>query len=157
MSIDNILVAVSFSERSMDAVHQAACFAVDRDAGLTLLHVVEPVKRLSVRALPEQQTLLRARVTHARNALARLAGEIAAHHRLPVAGRIEIGAKVASIAQACAEADVLFIGGTTTRGLAAALHRSTADRLIGRCAIPILVVDGPDEGRWARALVSVMP
>jgi nucleotide-binding universal stress UspA family protein len=155
MSIDNILVAVSFSERSIDAVRKAASLAADHHAGITLLHVVEPVKRHSVRALPDQQALLRARVTHARKELARFAGEIAARDRLPVAIRIEIGEKVASIAHACAEADVLFIGGTNMKGFAAALHRSTAERLIGKCGIPILVVNGPHAGRCARALVPV--
>ena len=72
MSIDNILVAVSFSERSIDAVRKAASLAADRHAGITLLHVVEPVKRHSVRALPDQQALLRARVTHARKGIMRV-------------------------------------------------------------------------------------
>ena len=78
MTIDRILVAVSFSERSIDAVRKAARLAADRHSTITLLHVVEPVKRRSVRHLPAQQTLLRARVTNARKALARYAGEIAA-------------------------------------------------------------------------------
>ena len=155
MTIDRILVAVSFSERSIDAVRKAARLAADRHSNITLLHVVEPVKRRSVRHLPEQQTLLRARVTHARKELARYAGEIAAKDRLPVDFRIEIGEKVSSITRACKNADVLFIGGTNMSGLAAALHMSTAERLIGKCAIPILVVNGPNEGRYARALVPV--
>ena len=155
MNLDTILVAVSFSERSIDAVRKAARLAADRNAGITLLHVVEPVKRHSVRRLPEQQTLLRARAANARKELARYAGEIAARDRLPVAFRIEIGEKVSSIARACEEADVLFIGGTNMGGLAAALHRSTAERLIGKCGIPILVVNGPHEGPHTRALVPV--
>src|SRR3954464_10685282 len=72
-----------------------------------------------------------------------------------VAFRIDIGEKVSSIARACEEADVLFIGGTHMSGLAAALHRSTAERLIGKGGIPILVVNGLHEGRYARALVPV--
>jgi nucleotide-binding universal stress UspA family protein len=140
MTIDRILVAVSFSERSIDAIRKAARLAADRDSIITLLHVVEPVKRRSVRRLPAQQTLLRSRVTHARKELARYAGEIAARDRLPVDFRIEIGEKVSAIARACQEADVLFIGGTHMSGVAAALHMSTAERLIGKCGIPILVV-----------------
>jgi len=155
MTIDRILVAVSFSERSIDAVRKAARLAADRHSNITLLHVVEPVKRRTVRHLPEQQTLLRARVTSARKELARYAGEIAAKDRLPVDFRIEIGEKVSSIVRACKEADVLFIGGTNMRGLAAALHRSTAERLLGKCGIPILVVNGPHQGGYARALVPV--
>src|SRR4051794_14296555 len=73
MTIDRILVAVSFSERSIDAIRKAARLAADRDSIITLLHVVEPVKRRSVRRLPAQQTLLRSRVTHARKELARFA------------------------------------------------------------------------------------
>src|SRR5678815_792093 len=155
MTIERILVAVSFSERSIDAVRKAARLAADRHSNITLLHVVEPVKRRSVGSLPEQQTLLRARVTTARKELARYAGEIAAKDRLPVDFRIEIGEKVSSIMRACAEADVLFIGGTNMSGLAAALHMSTAERLIGKCGIPILVVNGPHQARYARALVPV--
>jgi len=155
MSINTILVAVSFSERSIDAVRKAANLAADRNASITLLHVVEPVKRHGVRRSPEQPTLLRARVTNARRDLARYAGEIAAKDRLRVGFRIEIGEKVSSIARACEEADLLVIGGTHMSGLAAAFHMSTAERLIGKCGIPILVVNGPHEGRYARALVPV--
>jgi nucleotide-binding universal stress UspA family protein len=155
MTIDRILVAVSFSERSVDAVRKAARLAADRNSNITLLHVVEPVKRRSVRSLPEQQTLLRARVTNARKQLARYAGEIAAKDRLPVDFRIEIGEKVSSIIRACKDADVLFIGGTTLNGLAATLHMTTPERLIGKCGIPILVVNGPRQVRYTRALIPV--
>jgi nucleotide-binding universal stress UspA family protein len=155
MKLNNILVAVSFSERSIDAVRKAVRLAADRDAGITLLHVLEPVKRNGVRRLSDQQALLRARMTQARKELARYAGEIAAKDRLPVSFRIEIGERVSSIARACEEADLLVIGGTQMRGLAAAFHRSTAERLAGICRVPILVVNGPHEGRYARALVPV--
>jgi len=155
MTIDRILVAVSFSERSIDAVRKAARLATDRNANITLLHVVEPVKRRSVRRLPAQQTLLRARVTNARKELARYAGEIAAKDRLPVDFRIEVGEKVSSIMRACKDADVLFIGGTNMSGVAAAFHMTTPERLIGKCGIPILVVNGPHQVRYSRALVPV--
>jgi len=155
MTIDRILVAVSFSERSIDAVRKAASLAADRSSTITLMHVVEPVKRRSVRRLPAQQTLLRARVTNARKELARYAGEIAAKDRLPVDFRIEIGEKVTSIIRACNDADVLFIGGTNMSGLAAAFHMTTPERLIGKCGIPVLVVNGPHHVRCTRVLVPV--
>lgn len=155
MTLDRILVAVSFSERSVDAVRKAARLAADRNANLTLLHVVEPVKRRLVRRLPAQQTLLRARVVNARRELARHAGEIAARDRLAVDFRIEVGEKVAAIMRACRDADVLLIGGTSMSGLSAALHATTAERLIGRCGIPVLVVNGPLQGRCERALLPV--
>jgi nucleotide-binding universal stress UspA family protein len=153
MTIDRILVAVSFSERSVEAVRKAADLAAEHGSNITLLHVVEPAKRRSVRSLPAQHTLLRARVTHARHELARHAGEIAARNRLSVDFRVEIGEKVASILRACADADLLFIGGATLSGLAAALHMTTVERLIGKCAIPVLVANGPRRRRYARALV----
>lgn len=155
MTLDRILVAVSFSERSVDAVRKAARLAAERKANLTLLHVVEPVKGRSIRRLPAQQTLLRARVVNARRELARHAGEIAAKDRLAVDFRIEIGEKVGAIMRACKEADVLFIGGTGMSGLGAALHLTTAERLIGTCGIPVLVVNRPLEDRCERALVPV--
>ena len=155
MKPNNILVAVSLSERSIDVVRKAASLAADRHAGITLLHVLEPVKRRGIRSLSERQALLRARVTRARKELARYAGEIAAKDRLPVAFRIEIGEKMSSIARACEEADLLVIGGTQMRGLAAAFRSSTAERLASICRVPILVVNGPHEGPYARALVPV--
>jgi nucleotide-binding universal stress UspA family protein len=155
MTIDRILVAVSFSERSIDAVRKAARLAADRDLNITLLHVVEPVKRRSVRHLPAQETLLRARVTSARKELARHAGEIAANDRLAVDFRIEIGEKVASIVRACKDADILFIGGTTMTGLATAFHMTTSERLMRMCGIPILAVNRPRQVRYARALVPI--
>jgi len=155
MTIDRILVAVSFSERSIDAVRKAARLAANRDATITLLHVVEPVKRRAIRRLPSQQTLLRARVNSATQELARYAGEIAARDRLPVDFRIETGNKVAAIAAACKDADVLFIGGTGMSRLAAAFSTTTVERLIGRCGIPVLVVNGPEQVPCRRALVAV--
>ena len=155
MTLDRILVAVSFSERSLEAVRKAARLAADRKANITLLHVVEPVKRRSVRRLPAQHALLRARVAHARKELARRAGEIAARDRLAVDFRVDIGDKVASIVRACHDADVLFIGGTSLGGLAAAFHATSAERLIGQCGVPVLVVNGPHAQRPERALVAV--
>ena len=155
MTLERILVAVSFSERSIDAVRKAARLAADRNANLTLLHVVEPVKRRSVRRLPAQRTLLQARVINARRELARHAGEIAAKDRLAVDFGVETGEKVDVIMRACKDADVLLMGGTSMGGLAAAFHMTTAERLIGKCGIPVLVVNGPLNGRCERALVPV--
>ena len=155
MTLERILVAVSFSERSIDAVRKAARLAADRNANLTLLHVVEPVKRRSVRRLPAQRTLLEARVINARRELARYAGEIAAKDRLAVDFSVETGEKVEVIMRACKDADVLLMGGTSMGGLVAAFHMTTAERLIGKCGIPVLVVNGPLIGRCERALVPV--
>jgi len=153
-TIDQILVATSFSERSADAVRKAAVLAAERHASLTLLHVVEPVKNRRVRRLVHQEMLVSARVADARRKLARLAGEIAARQGVPVAPCVQVGDKITSILAACAEADVLFIGGTAGR-LAAPLQRPTVEHLLGRCDIPVLVVNGPQCLNYARALVVI--
>jgi nucleotide-binding universal stress UspA family protein len=153
MTIDRILVAVSFSERSIEALRAAARLAADLHSSITLLHVVEPVKRRSVRLLPAQQALLAARVNDARKEIARCAGEIAASARVPVGFSVEIGDKVSCIARACEEADLLLMGGINTHGLAAP-RTSTAERLVGQCCVPILVISGA-AGRFARAAVPV--
>jgi nucleotide-binding universal stress UspA family protein len=153
MTIDRILVAVSFSERSIEALRAAARLAADLHSSITLLHVVEPVKRRSVGRLPAQQTLLAARGTDAKKQLARCAGEIAASARLPVDFSVEIGEKVSCIARACEEVDILFMGGINSHG-STAPRTSTAERLMGKCRVPILVISGA-EGRYARAPVPV--
>ena len=152
-TIDRILVATSFSERSTDAVRKAAVLASERHASLTLLHVVEPVKNRRLRRLAKQEMLVSARVTDARTKLARLAGEIAAVQGVPVELCVRVGDKLTSILAGCQEADVLFIGGTA--GRIAPFRRPTAERLLGRCAIPIVVVNGPQSLHCARALVVV--
>ena len=149
MTIDRIPCAVS-SPSGPSRVRRRNVWPPNEFA-ITLLQVVEPVKRRSVRDCPPAK--LRAPCDQRQKGLARYAGEIAANDRLPVDFRIEIGEKVSSIMRACKEADVLFIGGTNMSGLAAALHMSTAERLIGKCGIPILVVNGPHQGCYARALV----
>jgi len=73
-TIDRILVATSFSERSADAVRKAAVLAAERHATLTLLHVIEPVKNRRVRRLVNQEMLVDARVADAQRKLAALAG-----------------------------------------------------------------------------------
>jgi nucleotide-binding universal stress UspA family protein len=152
-TIDRILVATSFSERSADAVRKAAVLASERHASLTLLHVVEPVKNRRLRRLVKQEMLVSARATDARAKLARLAGEIAALQGVPVEICVRVGDKLAAIRAACREADVLFIGGTA--GRAAPFRRPTADRLLGRCDVPIVVVNGPQSLQCTRALVVV--
>lgn len=153
-TIDQILVATSFSERSADAVRKAAVLAAERHASLTLLHVVEPVKNRRVRRLVNQEMLVTARVADARRELARLAGEIAARQGVPVEVCVHVGDKITTILAACKEADVLLIGGTVGR-LAAPFRRPTAEHLLGRCDVPILVVNGPQCLNYARALVVI--
>ena len=153
-TLDRILVATSFSERSADAVRKAAALAADRHASLTLLHVVEPAKNRRVRRLVNQEMLLSARVTDARTKLARLAGEIAATQGVPVELCIHVGDKLTSILAACSEADVLFIGGTAGH-LSATFQRPTVERLLSRCDAPIVLVNGPRSLRYARALVVI--
>ena len=154
-TLDRILVATSFSERATDALRKAAVLAAERHAALTLLHVVEPVTQRRLRRLSNQQMLLHARVTHARKELARFAGEIAAKQGVPVEFRIQVGEKVASILAACAEADVLFVGGTRTGWRVGTFHRSTAECLLGRCGIPMVVVNRPQCLQNTRTLVPV--
>jgi nucleotide-binding universal stress UspA family protein len=57
-TVDRILVATSFSERSADAVRKAAVLAAQRHTSLTLLHVVEPVKNRRLRRLVKQEMLV---------------------------------------------------------------------------------------------------
>ena len=154
-TLECVMAATSFSEPATDAVRKAALLAAQRHARLTLLHVVEPVKRRHLRRLSGQQMLLHARVTHARKELARLAGEIAATQGVPVEIRVEIGERVASILSACRDADVLFLGGTQMGWLAGAFHRTTAERLLGRCSIPVVVVNGRQCMHHRRVLVPV--
>jgi len=152
-TVDRILVATSFSERSVDAVRKAAVLAAQRHASLTLLHVVEPVKNRRLRRLVKQEMLVSARVADARTKLARLAGEIAAGQGVPVELCVYVGDKLTSILAACQEADVLFIGGTA--GRLTPFRRPTAERLLGHCNVPIVVVNGPQSLHYARALVVV--
>ena len=58
MTINTVLVAVSFSERSIDAVRKAARFAADRNSNINLLHVVEPVKRRTGMRLDNSEKLV---------------------------------------------------------------------------------------------------
>ena len=153
-ALDRIVVATSFSERSSEAVRKAAALAAERHASLTLLHVVEPIKNRRVRSLVHQDMLVSARATDARTKLARIAGEIAARQGVPVEVCVCVGDKVASILAECAQADVLFIGGTAG-GLVAAFQRPTAERLLARCDVPIVIVNGPRSLRCSRALVVI--
>lgn len=153
-TLDRILVATSFSDRSADAVRKAAALAAERHASLTLLHVVEPIRNRRVRRLVDQDLLISARVTDARAKLAWVAGEIAARQGVPVELCVLVGDKISTILAACQEADVLYIGGTGG-GLTATFQRPTAQRLLGCCDVPIVVVNGPQSLQYARALVVV--
>jgi nucleotide-binding universal stress UspA family protein len=153
-TLDRILVATSFSDRSADAVRKAAVLAAERHASLTLLHVVEPVKNRRVRGLVTQEMLLAARVNDAKRELAKLGGEIAARQGVPVELCVEVGDKFRAILAACKEADVLFVGGTAGRSVAP-FSRPAAERLLEHCDIPILLVNGPQCLHYARALVVV--
>lgn len=145
----SILVAVDLSPWSDRVLRRIALLPLDAEAQLTLVHVVP-------KGLPVRDR--RRAMADANKALAVEAGELAGNVPAGVRiGRIATeGAAAVEIANSAraagAELVVLGRGGRTLRGI---LLGSTAERVIRRAQLPVLVVRLPPRAAYRRPALAL--
>lgn len=150
------LAATDFSEHAGYAAHRAALLAAEHGAQLELLHVVAKTPLDALRAIfgatPEGAARL---VDDVRHMLSGLAAELAEKNGIAATRRVEIGDVLNVIILECRLAGMLAVGARGTSALHDRILGTTAERLLGKCPRPVLVVKRAPRQAYAHVLVPV--
>jgi nucleotide-binding universal stress UspA family protein len=151
-----VLAAVDFSDDSRRAARRAALVASEQGARLELLHVVSNASAATLRNMLRPHAGAQARVVEGvRAMLDELASEIAGHAATRTTARVEQGDVLPIIVAAAQEAALLVVGAHGWNPLRDLILGSTAERLLGKCRRPILVVRRPARGPYRRVVVAM--
>lgn len=152
-AITRILVATDFTLGGRNAVHRAALLAREFDAQLTLLHVVP-----STRFKPLHDWLLGSmdielETAAARDLLRQRSAEIAGSHDVDVRIDVRVGRPHDELLSASAAADLLVIGQRGRRSIGRMVIGGTADRVLRRSRVPMLVVKRKAQAPYRHVVV----
>lgn len=155
-SIDPVLVAVDFSDDARRAAHRAAVVAAEQGARLGLLHVLSNASAASLRDLLRPHAGVQEQVlAGVRTMLDELASDLAARTGVAATPRAEQGEVLPAILAAAQQAALLVVGAHGWNPLRDLILGSTAERLLGRCRRPILVVRRPVRGPYRRVIAAM--
>lgn len=150
------VAATDFSQHALWAAQRAALLAAQHGARLELLHVVAEGPLKALRALlkvkPKGVANL---VDDVREALTGAATRLAQATGAAVSTRIEIGEVLDVIAAECNSADLLVLGARGTNPLRDVILGTTAERLLGRCSGPMLIVKRRAVRPYERVIVGL--
>jgi nucleotide-binding universal stress UspA family protein len=154
--MQRFIAATDFSEHAAWAAQRAALLAAQNGAQLELLHV------MSEAALDALRDLLRAKpegvarlVDDVRHSLAQAASALAEATGASVVPRVETGEAPEVIALQCSRADLLALGARGTNPLRDAILGTSAERLLGKCALPMLIAKRPAERAYEQVVVGL--
>ena len=154
--IAKILAATDFSDDGRRAARRAALLAVERQAELSLLHVMSGPSLEVLRALfPVREDAERELVDESRRLLAELAGELGPENGVTPDIQVRIGRVIDEIVAAAEQTDLLVVGARGSGSLRDLILGSTAERLLRKRRAPSLVVRRPAQGPYRRVLVPV--
>ena len=155
-AFDPVLAAVDFSDDARRAAHRAALVAVEQGARLELLHVLSNTSAASLRDLLRPHAGVQAQVLGGvRAMLEELASDLAARTGVSGTPRVEQGEVLPSILAAARQAALLVVGAHGWNPLRDLILGSTAERLLGRCRRPVLVVRRPPRGPYRRVIAAM--
>ena len=156
MAFERMVCATDFSTDAGAALRRAVMLAQEHEATLEVLHVVS---RESLNALqqwlPEPLGFGERLVRAVREELDRCAGDAAAEAGIRIDTRVVVGDVTQSILERAGTADLLAIGAHGTNPIKDLILGTTAERLAGQCATPVLVVRVSAERPYSRLLVAV--
>lgn len=154
--VKSVLAAVDFSGDATHAAHRAALIASEQRARLRLLHVLGSAAFDDLLAMLRAAGRTKARVVgNARAAMADLAADIRECSGVRATTRVEEGDVLATLLAAAGRADLLVLGARGWNPLRDMILGTTAERLLGMCRQPALVVRRPVKGPYRRAIVAV--
>jgi nucleotide-binding universal stress UspA family protein len=154
--VQRFVAATDFSEHATWAAQRAALLAAQHGAKLELLHVVAKTPLDALRELFQAKPAGVANlVRDLRRALARAASALARATGASITSRVEIGEVLDVIASECGSADLLALGARGTSRWRDALLGTTAERLLGKCARPMLIAKRPARRPYRQVLVAV--
>ena len=150
------LAAIDFSEHARYAAERAAMLTAEQSGRLELLHVVAKAPldalRSELRVAPDAAAKL---VEDVCRMLDRLAADLTAKTGTAPARRVEIGDVLNVIGLECRRAELLVLGAHGTNPLRDMILGTTAERLLGRCPRPVLVVKRAPRNAYLKVLVPV--
>lgn len=155
MAFNRILCATDFSSDAASALHRSVMLAAQHGARLEVLHVVSRDSLDAVRQWVSAPDLADRVVEAARAELESCAGDASRQAGIAIEPRVVVGEVVASILERAAGADLIVLGAHGTNPLKDAVVGTTAERIAGPCAPPLLIVRVPPQRPYARVLVAV--
>lgn len=155
-AFDPVLAAVDFSDDARRAASRAAVVAAEQGARLELLHVMSNASAASLRDLLRPHAGVQEQVLGgARAMLEELASDLAARTGVAATPRVEQGEVLPSLLAAARQAALLVVGAHGWNPLRDLILGSTAERLLGRCRSPVLVVRRPPRGPYRRVISAM--
>ncbi|MET0985357.1 MAG: universal stress protein, partial [Steroidobacteraceae bacterium] len=153
-AIEKVLAATDFSADADRAVARAARVAAEQGASLTLLHVVSRRALEAAAGLHGVPADFEARlVRDATDHLARLS--LALPPTKKVLTSVKVGAPRKEIFEAANAADLLVLGVRGTNPVRDLLLGTTAERMVSKANLPILIVKRPSMDTYRRVLAPV--
>lgn len=151
-----ILAATDFSDDAGNAALRAAMLAAERVAELELLHVMNGRALDAVRTWIHTPVDIADRLVQAvQRSLVDYAEAIAAKTGISARVNVRTGDVLTEILSFCEHTDMLAVGARGTNSVRDAFLGTTAERLLGKCKQPILVVKRPPTQPYARVMVPV--
>jgi nucleotide-binding universal stress UspA family protein len=151
-TLEPIVAATDFSEDAGHAARRAARLAAQHGVRLELLHVVDRAGLDAVRAWMRSPVNLAERLV---DDAGRLLGECAASLAGVASPRVAVGDVQEEILSSCAGAGLLVLGAHGVNPLHDLIVGTTAERLVGRCPRPVLVVRQTPKADYRNALVAI--
>ncbi|MEF7616662.1 universal stress protein [Aquincola sp. MAHUQ-54] len=154
-SFTSILAATDFSADGNNAVRRAACLAHELGARLRILHVLKATRRKALRDWFSPTPAFDLEATQARDALRRLAIEMAGEHDLIATVEVAVGDPFETLQKASEHVDLVVLGWRRHGRFKGMLGASTVDRMIRVGRRPVLVVKTSVQGSYRRVLVPI--
>ena len=145
--LNHIMLATDFSTRSDRALRRATMLAREHGAALSLVHVIDD---------DQPAHLIRAQTTASRVMLQEVARTIAEFDGVPADITIQVGDVFSNILEASEQvgADLIVLG-AHRRQLRDIFVGTTAERIIVRSRIPVLMAAGVPASPYARTLIAL--
>src|ERR1051325_9157095 len=147
-----IVAATDFSDDAANAVRRAAMLARRHGTELELLHVISRSSLDAVREWVREPADCADRLVEDTR---RILEEAAPSTGTPTSARLVLGEVLEEISSSCAPGRILVAGARGLNPLRDAIIGTTAERLVGRCECPILVVRKSPQEDYRRGLVGL--
>lgn len=153
--VRSILVATDFSEDAGHAAARAALLAAELPARLSLLHVVAAPMLQALRSIFGAGADAEARLLEdARQSIAELAERLRMPDGATIAHEVRVGRIVDELLEAAGGFDLLAVGAHGSNPLRDLILGTTAERLISKLMLPVLVVRQPARASYRQVLVA---
>jgi nucleotide-binding universal stress UspA family protein len=156
INLKNLLAITDFSESASQAARRAALIALQQNARFDILHVMNYSALLALQNFFGVGSESEARlIADARQQLEQLAAEINAEIGITPTVQVEVGHVLNEVMSATDAADMLVLGAHGTSPLRDLAIGSLAERLLGKCTLPVLITHQPPRAAYQRVLVAV--